>query len=28
MPAQSVDPRIDEWREEPAVESDTHGDAR
>jgi hypothetical protein len=25
MPAQSVDPRIDEWREESAVEGDPHG---
>ena len=28
MPAHSVDPRIDEWREHPAVEEDAGGDAR
>jgi len=27
MPAQSVDPRIDDGREQPAVEGDAHGDA-
>ena len=26
MPAQSVDPRIDEWRQQPVVEGDAHGD--
>ena len=26
MPADSVDPRIDEGREQPAVEGDAHGD--
>ena len=26
--AQAVDPRIDEWREQPAVEGDAHDDAR
>jgi hypothetical protein len=28
MTAQSVDPRIDEWREQPAVEEDARDDAR
>jgi hypothetical protein len=28
MPAHSVDPRIDERREQPAVEEDAHDDAR
>jgi len=28
MPAQSVDPRIDEGRNQPAVEEDAHHDAR
>jgi hypothetical protein len=28
MPAQSVDPRIDEERQQEAVDGDPHGDAR
>jgi len=28
MPAHSLNPRIDEWREQPAVEEGAHHDAR
>jgi hypothetical protein len=28
MPAHSIDPRIDEWRERPAGEMNAHDDAR
>jgi hypothetical protein len=26
MPAQSIDPQVNKWRQQPAVEEDAHGD--